>query len=184
MHLISTPEIRSSPIFLQLCLEKSSWSAWTAHGAVQVSSSRSPAKFTNYETLQHKLRVQSQPPAKDLSQTSKHAEIGWKTMARMVKFETPGQAAWPGVSPRPSIHFMSRFFHSGLGNGNQQMLTSWLGWVSPLQSFHGSSLQTVNGWLMQQGLAVALLGSGFMCFPSSMSIWANGLPAFQMNTLQ
>ena len=53
-------------------------------------------------------------------------------MAKMVKFETPGlqhsvglnwrQAAWPGVlagqlsnAPRPSIHFMSRLFHAGLG---------------------------------------------------------------------
>ena len=106
------------PNFLQLCLEKSSRRAWTACGAVQVSSSRSPAKFANYETLQHKLGVQSQPPAKD--------------MEKMVQFETPAlqrsigfnwrQPAWPGFwagqlsnVPRPSIHSMSRFFHAGLG---------------------------------------------------------------------
>lgn len=55
-----------------------------------------------------------------------------KQWGKKVKFETPGlqhsvglnwrQAAWPGVlagqlsnAPRPSIHFMSRFFHAGLG---------------------------------------------------------------------
>ena len=67
-----------SPIFLQLCLEKSSRRAWTACGAVQVSSSRSPAKFANYQALQHKLGVPT-------------ACKGYgKKYEKMVKFETPG----------------------------------------------------------------------------------------------
>ena len=76
-----------------LCKEKTQTNvvrAWTAQGAVQVSSSRSPAKFTNYEKLQHKLRVQSQPPAKDLFTNLQACRNRMETMAKKVKFETPG----------------------------------------------------------------------------------------------
>lgn len=132
-----------------------------------------------------------------------------KQWGKKVKFETPGlqhsvglnwrQAAWPGVlagqlsnAPRPSIHFMSRFFHAGLGgqwkSTNADILAGFPVCIDFQLSFCRAwrckafmdlvcKIVTMVDWcsMMQQCFAVGLLGSGFMCFLSSMSIWAIGL---------
>ena len=79
---------------------------------------------TNYEYSPNRLQ-------RIFSQTSKHAE-GWKTMGKKGQIRDPRSAtlSWIELAPsgltrrfgratlkcaRPSIHFMSRFFHAGLG---------------------------------------------------------------------
>ena len=121
MHLISTPEIRSSPVFVQLCLEKSSRRAWTpkaqskSHLHEVLPNSQTAKHFdTNYEYGPNCLQ-------RIFSQTSKHAEIGWKTMGKKGQIRDPRSAtlSWIELAPsgltRPSINFMSRIFHAGLG---------------------------------------------------------------------
>ena len=69
---------------------------------------------TNYEYSPNCLQ-------RIFSQTSKHAEIGWKTMGKKGQIRDPRSAtlSWIELAPsgltRPSINFMSRIFHAGLG---------------------------------------------------------------------
>ena len=165
IHLIKTPFLAHLPcphVFLQLCLEKSS-----LHG-LPMAQSKSHLGRQIHQL--HQFNTNCESPMQRISQTPKHLEIGWTKNCENGQIRRPqvckGQldssgAKWPDPAfwqatpnaPGPSIHFMNRFFH---GRSRRAM----------------ENLQTVTmiDELMHKFLSVSLLGSGFMCFPSSMSI--------------